>query len=753
MSEAPPSYDFNEKDARLFYVLLGHTPQERTELRVIEPNEKKVLAREWVNNQNDFLEFSRKWNGRGNVYAGLNPRPSNTASKQDEIKRVTLVPIDVDPERPKDSPSTEEELDLAKKDAQKILEFLIERNFNKPYVAMSGNGIHIILSVDITVEKYEEVRKQIKIFFTKLPVKVDEANCNLDRIFKVPGTWSVKGEHSVERPHRRAFIINEGDMARDSKFEKWLMSLTEDREHIISYQGVEDRIEKGSRNTELFRLAGVMRNKGMDYDEILAALLVTNQKRCDPPLENREVESIAKSIERYTPGERHLAAEIGDVARYFDDIEKSRPVFLFDVMVQDIITDNILITFRDTEDTYVYNAKKGIYQEEGIQTIKEYMLRVLDRYFKKSYAEETIYQIKIKTYVSREEFEPLPELLNLENGILNVKTRELSPHNPKWFFINKSPTIYDPETVSPTFAKLLKDINCPREKTLQEFCGSLLESSSRYKKAGFIYGPTDSGKTTFTNAIRETIGEKCVCSIPIQNLDKRFQKQRLYQMRANICGDLGSEAFSNVGLFRRTTGGDLIEAEIKGANKTLKFVWTGKHFFDANDLPEAKGDADTDAFYNRLLLFPFSNKIEKEKIDRTLGNHLSDQGERSGILNWMLEGLERLEKNQGFTDKTDLDEIRDHYKRASDSVYCFTQDKCEIEQDAYIPKLESHRLYVEYCIEQGFSPKGRSKFYEELQTKKPAIKSDRRKIGKETPHVWLNLKIEGSLVDGQGRLK
>lgn len=44
-----------------------------------------------------------------------------------------------------------------------------------------------------------------------------------------------------------------------------------------------------------------MRRRGMGFDEIEAALLVTNSKRCCPPLADDEVLKIASSVCRYKP--------------------------------------------------------------------------------------------------------------------------------------------------------------------------------------------------------------------------------------------------------------------------------------------------------------------------------------------------------------------------------------------------------------------------------------------------------------------
>ncbi|MBT4497333.1 MAG: DUF3987 domain-containing protein [Gemmatimonadetes bacterium] len=67
---------------------------------------------------------------------------------------------------------------------------------------------------------------------------------------------------------------------------------------------VGDEIPGGERNATLMSLAGSMRRRGMGEEEILAALLTTNQNRCRPPLSDDEVGRVAASVCRYEPSEQ-----------------------------------------------------------------------------------------------------------------------------------------------------------------------------------------------------------------------------------------------------------------------------------------------------------------------------------------------------------------------------------------------------------------------------------------------------------------
>lgn len=60
-------------------------------------------------------------------------------------------------------------------------------------------------------------------------------------------------------------------------------------------------IPSGRRNAELARMAGALRRYECDKDTIVSHLLKVNAARCKPPLSEREVHAIARSVSRYEP--------------------------------------------------------------------------------------------------------------------------------------------------------------------------------------------------------------------------------------------------------------------------------------------------------------------------------------------------------------------------------------------------------------------------------------------------------------------
>jgi len=79
---------------------------------------------------------------------------------------------------------------------------------------------------------------------------------------------------------------------------RWLEGIEAKRRQPVALTG-DGSLITGNRNNGLHRLAGLMRRYGMGEPEILAALSVTNETRCDVPLPASELRQLVHSASRY----------------------------------------------------------------------------------------------------------------------------------------------------------------------------------------------------------------------------------------------------------------------------------------------------------------------------------------------------------------------------------------------------------------------------------------------------------------------
>ena len=95
---------------------------------------------------------------------------------------------------------------------------------------------------------------------------------------------------------------------------EWIANLVKNRPHQANIP-LPETIPGGLRNDTMFKLGASLRHKGLSKEGIIAALMVEN-KRCNPPLSEAEIENIAASASRYAPGELPKSRPISPPAEY-----------------------------------------------------------------------------------------------------------------------------------------------------------------------------------------------------------------------------------------------------------------------------------------------------------------------------------------------------------------------------------------------------------------------------------------------------
>ncbi|MPZ47256.1 MAG: AAA family ATPase [Betaproteobacteria bacterium] len=104
-----------------------------------------------------------------------------------------------------------------------------------------------------------------------------------------PYTWAGAGSYDAIPTIPAALLVLWRTLIDTPRARTW--QRTDDGARIIA----------GGRNAALTSMAGSMRRRGMSPEAIEAALLAENSTRCEPPLVDDEVRSIARSVARYEP--------------------------------------------------------------------------------------------------------------------------------------------------------------------------------------------------------------------------------------------------------------------------------------------------------------------------------------------------------------------------------------------------------------------------------------------------------------------
>ena len=139
-------------------------------------------------------------------------KAAGTTTSDNDIKGYDWLFVDIDPQRPSETSSTDEQLRLAKSKANEVYAYMKKCNFEDPIIAMSGNGVHLLYKIklkkdDKTKEIVQGCLNALDMLFSDDDVKIDTANFNPARICKLYGTLAQKGADTPEQPHRMSGIV------------------------------------------------------------------------------------------------------------------------------------------------------------------------------------------------------------------------------------------------------------------------------------------------------------------------------------------------------------------------------------------------------------------------------------------------------------------------------------------------------------------------------------------------------------------
>ncbi|CAM4493480.1 hypothetical protein [Corallococcus exiguus] len=216
---------------------LAHAPHGVSEVRVIRPGGGGIVGLGFFDDEEDFVATCVAANAGGNVYVGIQPRPRRllelapnvlrplrTGASSKDIEVVTATVVDLDPVRPKDTASTEDELSLTLQVADAAAAWCEGQGLVRPRLMMSGNGAQLWFALPpqlLEGESHERVQAGLKAFeaevrtrFASERVRVDSIH-DVARIIKVVGTVARKGAGTAERPHRAARALADFERVED----------------------------------------------------------------------------------------------------------------------------------------------------------------------------------------------------------------------------------------------------------------------------------------------------------------------------------------------------------------------------------------------------------------------------------------------------------------------------------------------------------------------------------------------------------
>ena len=402
----------------------------------------------------------------------------------------------------------------------------------------------------------------------------------------------------------------------------------------------------------------------------------------------------------------------------------------------DLLADNfcknekfIQIT-RETDDKFdMYFYKSGVYTQQGKNQvkgeIKEYIPlgHATDKMLSDTF---NLLQTYKSNVYSAEALNADTNYINLKNGLYDIITKKLIPHDSKIKSTIQLKCNYNETAPKPKlFLKFIDDMctdesgNIDNDKKLvtQEWLGISLSNIdiSSLKKCFILYSTKgNTGKSVLLNIISGMIGEKNTINIPMQKLNDRFSMGDVYGKRLIIVGDQESGSMNNVAMFKQLTGGDSIRVEQKGRT-SFEYHFKGGLLMACNDLPQIKDDKG-DHLFERMHIIPLVNSIAEEKRDKDLLQKIMHD-EKEGVFMWALEGLHRfIDNEKRFTGCMACTDIMQSYRSELDTAYEFL-NRYYILTGKNLDRIKTTELFEDYakwCLTEERNPLTKRSFKERM---------------------------------------
>lgn len=475
-------------------------------------------------------------------------------------------------------------------------------------------------------------------------------------------------------------------------------------------------IAEGRRNDELTRLAGSMRRKGFDDGAIDAALQQHNQKHCSPPLSEREVASIARSVGKYPAGKqtgllsRYPWTDAGAGEMFAEACgHKFRYVVKWGWAYYDGMRWNRERGEREARRHFIkYVARKlrdeALEVDISLRAGLEKYARQLEKSAAVSAAlNEASCCTPILAYP--DEFDSDPWALNCKNGTLCLKTGQLRPHDPADNLTQLADVVFDPQADCPLWNRFMGEtflLNTNMIDFLYRWFGYCTTGQKTEHALPIFHGSGQNGKNVLLDTICGLLGDYAGEAAP----DLIIQKGRgehpteladLFGKRLVVCSETDEAAAMKIQLVKRLTGNRKMKARYMRQDY---FEWEATHkiILVTNNLPTIK--EDTHAVWRRLRRVPFKYQVPDEDVDLELTDKLIE--ERSGILNHLLRGCLSWQAD-GLSWPEEITEATEEYRGEQNTVKDFVESHTELGDFCRCSVGELRGAYDQFCRDNAIS--------------------------------------------------
>lgn len=315
------------------------------------------------------------------------------------------------------------------------------------------------------------------------------------------------------------------------------------------------------------------------------------------------------------------------------------------------------------------------------------------------------------------------DLIAVNNGIFNYRTKTLEPFTPDNVFVSKSHVDYNPNAVNPVIhdnsdgtdwdvESWMQSLSDDPEivKFLWEMMGAAIRPNVNWDKSAWLYSEQgENGKGTLCALMRNLCGPGTHCSIALSDFSKDFMLEPLVKASAIITdeNDVGSYIERSANLKAIITN-DTIQINRKHKSP-ITYQFRGFMVQCLNEFPKIRDHSDS--MYRRMIFVPMTKcftGVAKRYIK-------SDYLQRKEVLEYVLKRI--LHSNYyELSEPLACSSIHEEYKEYNSTVRQFWNEMESSFEWDLLPYGFLYQLYRKWFEQNqsGGGMQGKNTFIKDL---------------------------------------
>lgn len=314
-------------------------------------------------------------------------------------------------------------------------------------------------------------------------------------------------------------------------------------------------------------------------------------------------------------------------------------------------------------------------------------------------------------------FDANPELLCTPNGVVDLRTGKLMPHDPKYLMTKRTKADYVPGATHRAWTKALEALDAPERAWFQQWIGCGLtgyQPDDNGAATPILLGGGSNGKSVLMTGIARTFGGYAhmgAHALLMPDAGKALLQASAALRGVRLCYiEELPDGVLNGNAIKQVSATPTIKGEFK-FKPEFTFDATHSLMVSANVAPRL--DECTDAVMRRMAVVPFkyryvpspSNKNDK-LADGNLLRELETHEAQTAILAWAVEGAKAyLAADRHVLPATrEMQAKKDEWLGSVDTLAGFFNDMLVAEEGAMIPWTHLYAAFADWQRDRGGRP-------------------------------------------------